>query len=61
MVNAASTGKQIVTSIAALAGHLGFKTIAEFVVIGNIMSEVRGVSINYAQGYYFAKPSPNLS
>ena len=61
MVTAASTEKQIVTSIAALAGNLGIKTIAEFVEAGTIMSEVRGAGINYAQGYYIAKPSPDLS
>jgi len=61
MVNTASTEKQIVTSIAVLAGHLGIKTIAEFVETGNILSEVRGAGINYAQGYYIAKPSPDLS
>ena len=61
MVNTASTEKQIVTSIATLAGHLGIKTIAEFVETGNILSEVRGAGINYAQGYYIAKPSPDLS
>jgi len=52
--------KHIVTSIAALAGHLKIKTIAEYVESENILGEVRSAGIDYAQGYYIQKPSPDL-
>ncbi|MGE5172662.1 MAG: putative bifunctional diguanylate cyclase/phosphodiesterase, partial [Betaproteobacteria bacterium] len=52
--------KHIVTSIAALAGHLGIKTIAEYVESAEILGEVQSAGINYAQGYYIQKPSPDL-
>ncbi len=55
-----STEKHIVTSIAALAGRLGIKTVAEYVESQEILSEVQSMGINYAQGYYIQKPSPDL-
>jgi EAL domain-containing protein (putative c-di-GMP-specific phosphodiesterase class I) len=55
-----STEKHIVTSIAALAGHLNIKTIAEYVESKDILTEVETAGIDYAQGYYIQKPSPDL-
>ncbi len=52
--------KQIVTSIADLAGHLNIKTIAEYVESKEILNEVRMSGINYAQGYFIQKPAPDL-
>lgn len=52
--------KQIITSIATLAGSLGIKTIAEYVESKEILGEVGAAGINYAQGYYIQKPSPDL-
>ncbi len=52
--------KQIVASIADLAGHLNIKTIAEYVESREILSEVKSSGINYAQGYFIQKPSPDL-
>lgn len=52
--------KQIVTSIASLAGRLGIKTIAEYVETREILGEVANAGINYAQGYFIQKPSPEL-
>jgi diguanylate cyclase (GGDEF)-like protein len=52
--------KAIVSSIASLAGDLGIKTIAEFVESEEILGQVTSAGINYAQGYYIKKPSPDL-
>lgn len=52
--------KRIITSIAALATNLGIKTIAEYVESKEILDEVGAAGINYAQGYYIQKPSPDL-
>jgi diguanylate cyclase (GGDEF)-like protein len=52
--------KHIVTSIAGLAGRLGIKTIAEYVESGEILGQVRSAGIDYAQGYFIRKPSPDL-
>jgi len=52
--------KAIVTSIAALAKSLGIKTIAEYVETEQIMSDVESVGIDFAQGYYIRRPSPEL-
>jgi len=55
-----SVEKHIVTSIADLAGHLGIKTIAEYVESKEILNEVTISGINYAQGYFIQRPSPDL-
>ncbi len=55
-----SVEKQIVVSIADLAGRLNIKTIAEYVESKEILNEVRTSGINYAQGYFIQKPSPDL-
>ncbi len=55
-----SVEKHIVTSIADLAGNLGIKTIAEYVESKEILNEVAISGINYAQGYFIQKPSPDL-
>jgi diguanylate cyclase (GGDEF)-like protein len=60
MTGNGSVEKQIVSSIAALAGRLGIKTIAEYVESREILTEVESAGINYAQGYYIQKPSPDL-
>ncbi len=52
--------KAIVSSIADLADKLGIKTIAEFVENKEILGEVESSGINYAQGYYIKRPSPDL-
>lgn len=53
--------REIVTSIAALAGRLNIKTIAEYVESELIFNEVDSAGIDYAQGYHIQRPSPNLS
>ncbi|HEY6012087.1 MAG TPA: bifunctional diguanylate cyclase/phosphodiesterase, partial [Nitrospirota bacterium] len=52
--------RQIVTSIASLAGNLGIKTIAEYVETQDILGEVATAGIDYAQGYYIQRPAPDL-
>ena len=52
--------KAIVSSIASLAPELGIKTIAEFVGTAEIFREVQLAGIDYAQGYYIKKPSPDI-
>jgi diguanylate cyclase (GGDEF)-like protein len=55
-----STEKAIVKSIAALAESLGIKTIAEYVETRAILGQVESTGIDYAQGYYIQRPSPDL-
>ncbi len=52
--------KSIVSSIASLSEKLGIKTIAEFVETKDILSQVESAGIDYAQGYYIKRPSPDL-
>lgn len=53
--------KAIVSNIAALAGELGIKTIAECVESASILDHVRSAGIDYAQGYFIRHPLPNLN
>jgi len=55
-----STERAIVKSIAALAESLGIKTIAEYVETRAILGQVESTGIDYAQGYYIQRPSPDL-
>lgn len=52
--------KAIVSTIASLSQKLGIKTIAEFVETEDVMSAVGLAGIDYAQGYYIKRPSPDL-
>jgi EAL domain-containing protein (putative c-di-GMP-specific phosphodiesterase class I) len=52
--------KAIVKSIAELSQKLGIKTIAEFVETEDILNHVGAAGIDYAQGYYIRRPSPDL-
>jgi diguanylate cyclase (GGDEF)-like protein len=53
--------KAIVRSIAELSQKLGIKTIAEFVETEDILNHVGSAGIDYAQGYYIKRPSPDLA
>ncbi len=55
-----STERAIVKSIAALAANLGIKAIAEYVETQAILGHVETSGIEYAQGYYLHRPSPDL-
>ncbi len=52
--------KAIVSSIAELSRKLGIKTIAEFVENEDILNQCGSAGIDYAQGYYIRRPSPEL-
>ncbi len=53
--------KAIVSNIAALAGELGIKTIAECVESASILDHVRSAGIDFAQGYFIRHPLPDLN
>lgn len=50
-----------VKSIVTLAKELRIKTIAEHVEDGDILDAVRGLGVDYAQGYHIGHPSPRLN
>jgi diguanylate cyclase (GGDEF)-like protein len=53
--------KAFVESIVTLSKKLNIKTIAEFVESEEILNAVKEIEIDYAQGYYIGKPSPDLN
>jgi diguanylate cyclase (GGDEF)-like protein len=53
--------KAIVSNIAALAGELGIKTVAECVESASILDHVRSAGIDFAQGYFIRHPLPDLN
>jgi len=53
--------RAIVSNIAALAGELGIKTIAESVESASILDHVRSAGIDFAQGYFIRHPLPDLN
>jgi diguanylate cyclase (GGDEF)-like protein len=53
--------RAIVSNIAALAGELDIKTIAESVESVSILDHVRSAGIDFAQGYFIRHPLPDLN
>jgi diguanylate cyclase (GGDEF)-like protein len=53
--------RAIVSNIAALAGELDIKTIAESVESLSILDHVRSAGIDFAQGYFIRHPLPDLN
>jgi EAL domain-containing protein (putative c-di-GMP-specific phosphodiesterase class I) len=51
---------QIVKNIHEIAKTLGCKTIAEYVSSAEIFSKVVDLGIDFSQGYFFYKPSPEI-
>ncbi|MBD3840880.1 MAG: EAL domain-containing protein [Campylobacterales bacterium] len=51
----------IVETISQFCTKLGIKTVAEFVTGPEIYNLVRGLGVNYMQGYHFGKPMPDTS
>lgn len=49
-----------VKSIVALAKELKVNTVAEFVEDEDILKFLKDIEVDYAQGYYIGKPSPEL-
>ncbi len=50
----------IVETIKSFADKQGYKTIAEFVSSREIFDAVVSLGIDYSQGYYIGKPSPDM-
>lgn len=50
----------IVRSITNISHTLGKETIAEFVESPDVLKLLKECGVDYVQGYYIAKPSPNL-
>jgi EAL domain-containing protein (putative c-di-GMP-specific phosphodiesterase class I) len=46
----------IVEAINRIAHILGLKTVAEFVEDATILERLRAIGVDYAQGYFVAKP-----
>ncbi len=46
----------IVEAINRIAHILGLKTVAEFVEDATILEKLRAIGVDYAQGYFIAKP-----
>lgn len=51
----------IVEAVNRIAHSLGMKTVAEYVEDETILERLRTIGVDYAQGYYIAKPSALLS
>lgn len=60
MTGSSGMERAIVANIASLASTLGMKTIAEYVETEQIMGEVRSAGVDYAQGFFIKRPSPDL-
>ena len=52
--------RSFISSIVALAKGMGIKTVAEFVESEDILKHLRELGVDYGQGFYFGKPSPEL-
>jgi len=50
----------VVETIVDISKKLGIKTVAEFVHSSTILSAVKKLGIDYSQGYFIDKPSPNI-
>jgi diguanylate cyclase (GGDEF)-like protein/PAS domain S-box-containing protein len=49
-----------VKAMTEVAGGLGIKTIAEFVENGETLEILKGLGVDFAQGYHIGKPGPAL-
>jgi diguanylate cyclase (GGDEF)-like protein/PAS domain S-box-containing protein len=52
------TNQLVVKAVVDIARGLGKRTIAEFVEDAETLELLRGMGVDYAQGFYVAKPSP---
>ncbi len=50
--------RAFVKGVAAIARGYGMKVIAEFVEDGELLTALRELGIDYAQGYYIGRPAP---
>ncbi|HWR41856.1 bifunctional diguanylate cyclase/phosphodiesterase [Sporomusa sp.] len=56
-----ASSQSIVKSIVAFAQDMGIKTIAEFVHSESVFTTVQKYNIDFSQGYYIARPGPQLA
>lgn len=54
------TSQDITESILFFTKKVGFKTVAEFVHSQKIYDIVKSMGVDYAQGYFFGEPKPEL-
>jgi diguanylate cyclase (GGDEF)-like protein len=59
-IDHSDTSYKITSSIATLAQELGINTVAEFVHSKAVLQSVKKLPIDEVQGFYLAKPSPNI-
>ncbi len=59
-VTTSANSNTVVQGIVDFSKRLGLKTIAEYVESEVIMDALRSMEVDYAQGYYIGKPSPEL-
>jgi EAL domain-containing protein (putative c-di-GMP-specific phosphodiesterase class I) len=52
------TNQLVVKSVVDIARGLGKRTIAEFVEDAETLELLRGMGVDFAQGFYIAKPAP---
>lgn len=50
----------IVESIISFAARLGVPVVAEYVHCAEVMLKIKEMGVDYAQGFFLAKPEPNL-
>jgi Amt family ammonium transporter len=50
--------RAMVEAIAGIAGVMGLQSIAEFVENAAVLDALREIGVDYAQGYYLARPRP---
>jgi diguanylate cyclase (GGDEF)-like protein len=53
--------RAVVASSISIAKEMGIKTIAEFIESGEVLSELKKLSVDYAQGFFIGMPSENFS
>ena len=52
------TNQLVVKAVVDIARGLGKRTIAEFVEDAETLELLRGMGVDFAQGFYVAKPAP---
>ena len=48
----------MVKAITQVGNVMGIRTVAEHVETKEVLDTLRAIGVEYAQGYYFAKPAP---
>ncbi|RZD19153.1 MAG: bifunctional diguanylate cyclase/phosphodiesterase [Candidatus Acididesulfobacter diazotrophicus] len=52
--------RAFVVSSVSIAKEVGIKTIAEFIETDEILQEIKKLGVDYGQGFFLAKPAPEL-